>query len=609
MRIRPFGFSPRPLQTLALAVAAATMALACGNVSAPTGGGSGPHQGGTLVAASWQEQDSFLAVGITDSATHAFAYEAPMLEGLLGMQNTPDIPKNAKLSDYYVPQLATEVPTTDNGDVKVNGSTMDVTYKLRHNVKWSDGQAFTSQDVKDTWSFFWGKYQDKNPTPLLSTSGWDQITSVDTPDQYTAVVHYKSIYGPYLGLFFGPDGVLPSHLLQQTWQQGGDMTKVKLNVDDTPANPQAFKGSATWDKFIVGTGPFVFKEWVSGDHLTMVRNNNYWGPHKAYLDQITVKFEPDTNTELADLRTDTVQLGMDFRAQLLSPLSHTPNVTTVVLPDSGAEKIDLNLKNKYLSDLTIRKAINMAIDKQKMIDTLLQGKTSVPPDTPICLGLAAWCGDSSIPTTKYDASAANKLLDNAGYKMQTSGPDKGFRTFKDGSTIALHLVTTSGNALREEQEVQVASDLQAIGIKVITPFQNPTAGKLFGSFANGGVLYNHDFDMAMYTNTVSAGEPDGFYAGYACDQIPTQANGGVGQNDTQVCDPKVDAGFKAGRAQVSQSGRKQGYLDAAKALGADLPEIPLYEQLTVNAYSNRLGGYKANPDFWFNNSVDWYLNS
>ena len=104
------------------------------------------------------------------------------------------------------------------------------------------------------------------------------------PDDFTAVVNYKSLFGPYLGPFTGPGFVLPSHLLQQTWTAGGDMTKTKLPIDLTSANPAAFKGSDTWDKWAVGTGPFVFKEWVSGDHMTMVRNNNYWGSHKSYLD-------------------------------------------------------------------------------------------------------------------------------------------------------------------------------------------------------------------------------------------------------------------------------------------------------------------------------------
>ena len=598
----------RGLKTLAVATAALTLALACGNTTTTTSGNT-PKTGGKLVAASWQEQSSMLAIGVTDSSTHAYAYEAPMAEGLLGLTSSADIPKNAKLTDYYQPQLATEVPSTDNGDVKVSGTAMTVTFKLRHGVKWHDGASLTSKDVVDTVNFYWLKYKDNNPTPLLSTSGWDQITGVTAPDDFTAVIAFKSLFGPFLGLFAGPGTLLSSKQLQATWAAGGDMTKAKIAVDFSSANSAGFKGTDTWDKWWDGTGPFVFKEWVSGDHLTMVRNNNYWGSHKSYLDEITVKFEPDTNTELADLRTATVDLGIDFRAALLSPLSHLSNVTTVVLGDSGAEKLDFNLKNKYLSDLTIRKAINMGVNKQQIVDTLLAGKTVVSPDTAICLGLAAWCSDPAIPTTKYDQAGAKKLLDDAGYKVQTTGADKGFRTFKDGTTISLNLVTTSGNALREQQEVQIASDMKGIGIQIITPFKNPTAGKLFGSYASGGVLYNHTFDIAQYTNTVSGGEPDGWYSGYTCAGIPTQANGGVGQNSTQECNPTVDAGFNSGRNKVAQADRKQGYVDAAKALAADLPEAPLYQQLTVNAYSNKVGGYKANADFWFNNSNDWYLNS
>jgi peptide/nickel transport system substrate-binding protein len=113
--------------------------------------------------------------------------------------------------------------------------------------------------------------------------------------------------------------------------------------------------------------------------------------------------------------------------------------------------------------------------------------------------------------------------------------------------------------------------------------------------------------MAQYSNTAPGGEPDYWYGAYVCDQIPTTANGGVGQNALQECNPAVDAAFKAGRNTVSQTARKQAYVDAQKALAAELPEIPLYQHITVNAYNNRLGGYKGNVDVWFNNTGDWYL--
>ena len=265
---------PQHVRRQGIAIFALLVCVACTNPpGAPSGSNAGPRAGGTLYAASWLEPTSLLEAGITAASQHAIADVAPMVEGLLGLKNAADVRKNPKVADFYQPQLATEVPTTDNGDVKVSGSTMRVTYKLRHGVRWSDGQPFSSKDVVDTANFFYLKFKDANPTQLFSTSGWDQISSVTTPDDYTAVVNYKSLYGPYLTNFAGPYGVLPSHLLQQTWTAGGDLTRTKLAVDNTPSNPAAYKGSDTWDKWLVGTGPFVFREWVGGDHLTMVKNN------------------------------------------------------------------------------------------------------------------------------------------------------------------------------------------------------------------------------------------------------------------------------------------------------------------------------------------------
>jgi peptide/nickel transport system substrate-binding protein len=604
----------RGLRPIGILVAGLTLALACGSPPSGNGGNTGnAHNGGKVTLASWQEPDTMLAAGITDSMTHAFADEAPVVEGLWGVTPIEDLPKNPKQSDYWTPQLATEVPTTDNGGIKINGDKMAETIKLRTGVKWHDGQPFGADDVVDTFNFFYLKFKDNNPTPVLSTSGWDQVESVNKVDDHTVTVNWKTTFGPYMSFGGGPYGVLPSHLLQQTWSDPtgkGDMTKTKLNIDLTSSNPQAYKGSDTWDKWLVGTGPFVFKEWVSGDHMTLVKNNNYWGSHKAYLDQITIKFEPDTNTELADLRTGTIDFGVDFRAALLSPLGHVANTKVQILPDSGAEHIDLNLKNKYLSDPVIRKAILQGIDRQKMIDTLLQGKTKISPDSWLCIGTGDWCADPSIPTTKYDPKAATQALDAAGYKTDPSCSGGSGRKYKDGTCIALNLVTTSGNALREQQEVQIASDLQGIGIIVNKPFNNPRSGKLFGSYASGGVLYNHTFDMAMYTNTYSGpAEPDNFYSGYVCDQIPTAANGGVGQNSTQECNPAVDKAFQAGRQKVSQSDRKSSYVDAQKALAQDLPDLPLYQQLTVNAYNTKIGGVKSNDFVWWVNTQDWYLTS
>jgi peptide/nickel transport system substrate-binding protein len=598
--------SPRQIRLLGTAVCAITLLVACSPSS--SNGPSSPKPGGKLTVASWQEQDSLLACNLTAASPHACAYVNPVMEGLLTVKANQDVPKTPKLSDYWAPELATEVPTLENGDVKVGGDRMDVTWKLRHNVKWQDGVAFSSKDVKSTFDFWWLRYRDKNPTPIVSTSGWDQVDTVDTPDAYTAVIHFKSVYAAYLTLGTGPYGILPDHLLQQVWSPSktGDITTEKVTVNV----PGGYSGSDTLEKIMVGTGPFMFKEWVTGDHLTLVRNPHWWGGGgRPYLNEIRVKFDTDANQELNELRNNSIDMGLDLRPSLLPPLKRLSDVTTVTISDSAAEHLDINLHNTFLKDVTLRKAILMAIDRQKMVDTLLLGTTVVPPDAWMCMQTGSWCLDPNARHTSYDPGAANKLLNDAGYKMQDAGPCKGYRTDPQGRCVTLHIVTTT-LPLREEQEILIASDLQAIGINVVKPFANVPASRMFGSCTSGGVIYSHNFDLAMYTNNYSyPAEPDSLaYTAYHSSQIPTDSNGCVGQNTTYLSDPQLDQALDQARVSVKLSERKDKYVVAQRRLADLLPEIPLYQAVDVEAYNQKLAGYKGNEFWWMNQTADWYIN-
>src|SRR6202047_1227749 len=243
------GASPRWWRVLAVAATATVLLVACAPSSSTAT--TSPRSGGKVTVASWQEQDSLLACTITAAASHACAYINPAMEGLLTVKANQDVPSNPKLSDYWAPELATEVPTLENGDVKVIGDKMGVAWKLRHGVKWHDGVPFTSKDVKATFDFWFLKYRNKNPTPLISVVGWDQVSSVDTPDDFTAVVHLNAVYAAYLTLGTGPYGILPDHLLQQVWAKSGNLTSEKVNVNI----PGGYIGTDTLDKGMVGTGP------------------------------------------------------------------------------------------------------------------------------------------------------------------------------------------------------------------------------------------------------------------------------------------------------------------------------------------------------------------
>jgi ABC-type transport system substrate-binding protein len=626
----------------------ATLA-ACGSSNNGTPGSSetptpqetqqGAVNGGILNIGLVQEPTSFLAAGITDSMTFSYAVDALVNEGLLWYRSVDETANAKTQSDFWRPALATEVPTTANGDVKTSGckdtaAKMCVTWKLRQGVKWQDGSTFSSKDVCDTYKFWWLNYKDKNPTAVLSTTGWDQVTSCDDTSPTQAVVNFKSTFGPYLSFGTGVYGILPAKQLEAAFAANTDLEKTAQTVDLTlgSGNPNAFKGTDTLDKITVGTGPYVLSKYEPTKDIIFVKNNNYWDKaHQPHLDQVIFKIISGTAAELTAAKAGTIDFGLDYRLKFLKDLiaeSANGKLKVETIPESGSEKIDLNMcdnakglcgsgakKSPYLADSTIRHAILTGINRQQIIDTLAAGKTVIPQDSWIYLG-SEFIKTSDDPLTKFDAAAAQTMLDQAGYKLSPSCDGGKTRAFKDGTCINLDLATTSGNVAREDAEPLIAADLQAIGIHVNTPYKNVTPGKLFGAFADGGVLYNHTFDMAMYTNTLSSpAEPDSWYPAYhgdcggacpALSQIPSAANKGQGQDATGENNAQVDKLFDDAKNTIDLAQRTALYKQIEALLATDLPEIPLYQQVGVNSYSVKLQGLQRNDLVWTYNAYDYW---
>jgi peptide/nickel transport system substrate-binding protein len=591
------------VRALAGLVAVVVLATSCSLLPQSPNPPSVPS-GGTLSVGTWQAPATLLAAGITDRFPAALAVVAPMAEGLLRVRDQSELHPGGADS-VFAPQLAVEVPTLANGDVVVDGSGMTVTWKLRKGVKWHDGSDFSSRDVVDTFQFWWLKYQDRNPTVIQGTSGWDQVADVREVDAHTVAVTFSSPFGPYLELGSGPYGILPGQLLEKSWDAGGDLTRVKLPI----ALPGGYAGFATWDDWVVGTGPYMLKEFQPDDHLTMVRNPHWWGSHAPYLDSIVFKFESSLDAELADLRGGTIQLALDAggaEAGVLKGALSGSHGSAVTAKLTGVEHLDFNLKNRFLADPAIRRAIRMAIDRQAFASTAAAGRVAAPPDAWICTGLAAWCADPSIGTSKHDLRGANEELDKAGFGLLTTGDGAGYRASSDGAPISLSLTSVRDDPVRLHEEDLIAAALKAIGIRVQAPYRNVTARRLYGAYQVQGVLAAHAFDLAISSDSVGWGEPDGFSAEFVCSQIPSDANGGVGRNATQLCDPAVDAGFNTGLAAVTGADRKKAYGAVQRALAADLSSVPLRQLVVVQLASSKVGGIRPNGDVWTSNAANWY---
>ena len=218
------------------------------------------------------------------------------------------------------------MPTLANGGVKTNGcadtaAAMCVTWHLRPGVRWDDGSDLTSHDVCDTFALHWlayGALGKPSPTPLASTTGWNQVIKCSEPDQNTAVVDFKSQYGPYLALGSGVDGILPAAVLDPVLAAHGDLESSPASLDLTTGsgNPAAFKGTATLATALDGTGPFVMSSYTPGSQLMLVRNPDYWNQIRRWpiSTRSSFRIEPDLATEVKDVRSGAVEVGLESRA-------------------------------------------------------------------------------------------------------------------------------------------------------------------------------------------------------------------------------------------------------------------------------------------------------
>ncbi len=471
------------------------------------------------------------------------------------------------------PMLATEVPSAANGGVSADGLT--ITWHLKPDLKWSDGQPLTSADVVFTWKAL----IDPGNAPY-TRSGYDQIDSIDTPDATTAVIKFKTLYPDWQILFTsGPNNqgqLLPEHILKG---------KTALEKDPEIHQPT------------VASGPWVIKEWVAGDHMTFVPNPYYYAG-KPKLDQINIKFVPDPETALAALKTGDVDFVPDFAESDIATLAALePNIHLRV--DAGPEfehmLFNLGITNSTvkdakgnvignsdqpgpcpLQDLKVRKAIMLGIDRQTIVNTLLEGKTTVPAS----LWPNSYWTNTSLTPYPYDPTQANSLLDEAGYKAGADGIRSGKCNGVE-TRLKFNFETTT-KQLRKDIGAAIQDMLKKIGVEMTTTYT--PAGTFFGTYDAGANMATGKYDFALYTT--------GFYPapytdGFLCSTVTSAQNKG-GSNNYHICDPKLDELFAKANASADPAVRKPIFDEIQKYQYDNVLFVPIYVRANIMGYTDRL---------------------
>ena len=565
------------MRRLAIALAAFGLVIAACGQPAPGAGTSAapsatvaatasPTRGGTAIVAIWQFPATLAAHYANQTVTTIV--DNGVLEGLAA---------TATDGQYY-PTLATEIPTLANGAAKVStdGKKLDVTWKLKSGVKWSDGEPLTSADIKYTWEIWM-----KDPK-VNNRTGFSEIESIDLPDDATAVVHYKSVYAAYPLNFFW---LMPKHLLEK---------EADISKTDYVRRP-------------LGTGPFKVTEFKTDESITLEKNPNYRDAGKPYLDKVIFKSVPSSQVGLAQLKAGEVHAMWNLTEAQTPDVEKESTLALLVVQGPTVERIELNTaQNKeytdpnsthpVLGDIAMRKALLYATPKQQIIDKLLFGKAK-PGSSPVSQGWAAY----KEPQEGYDPKKANDVLDAAGW---TKGSD-GIRT-KGGVRASLTYATTTGDQLRERVQQVLVEEWKAIGVEVKIQNQ-PSSVLLAGSCTGKDPRKLGTFDLLMYASTPEIDPHSTILPRYYSKQIPTQADCS-GQNYTRFKNPEADKAIEEAGGTLDAEKRKAAYAKVMKALNDAYVIIWMYDRANIDARVTGLQGWQGNTWQRFTwNVQDWWL--
>ena len=458
-----------------------------------------------------------------------------------------------------VPLLAAEVPTLENGGVRLRSDGgMDVTWKLRPNISWHDGQPFTSADVQFTVEAI----NDPNYNPE-STDGFDRITSVDTPDPLTAIVHYREVYAPYALQFIR--GCLPKHLLQ-----GRDIDR-----------------AADYNRGLLGTGPYRVAEWRSGEYILLERVDTYWrGAPK--IAKLLFKFVSNTNTRINQLKAGEVHLVATVPWDKHRELTGVTGLTIHRTPGNAYEHVTLNEKQfPAFTDVRLRRALTMAVDRELIAKTILDGLAPVThgPIQPV-----SWAYTDDAMKYPFDPGQAKALLEEAGWR-DTNGD--GIRE-RDGRPLAFTLITQAGFAVRESVAQVLQRQFREVGANMSISLHDGTS--------ISQIWFEGRFDAMLHWWQMPA-DPE-LTLFFAADRTPP-----AGRNINFVNDEPLTKLVYAADRTVDLAERKRFLRDAQLRIAELAIEIPLYNVTKLDAVPATLQGFKGNPTnagaFW--NVHEWVV--
>ncbi len=441
---------------------------------------------------------------------------------------------------------------------EISDDELSITFHLRKGVRWHDGKELTAHDVLFTYRFM---IDPRTPTPY----GGDflLVKKAEVLDRYIFRVHYEKPFAPALiswGMW-----ILPRHLLE-----GKDVRKSPLN------------------RHPVGTGPYVFRQWKTGEKIELEANPNYF-EGRPCIQKILYRIIPDSATLFLELKVG----GVDWTG--LSPMQYQRQTDTEEFRESfrkykylasGYTYLGFNLKDRRFQDKRVRQALAYAIDKEEIIKVVLLGlgvEATGPykPDT--------WVYNPRVKRYLYDPDRARRLLAEAGWKdLDGDGIVE-----KDGMPFRFTVLSNQGNEERKMTAEVIQKRLRKIGVQVEIRIAE------WASFINF-FIKNRRFETVLLGWSTGQ-DPDLYEIWHSSKTLPDEFNFISYKN------PEVDRLIEEGRHTFNKDRRKACYDRIQEILAEDAPYLFLYTPLSLPVIHARFKGIEPAPAGISYNFIRWYV--
>lgn len=449
-----------------------------------------------------------------------------------------------------VPDLAGSWDVSDDG--------LTITFFLRKNVLWHDGTPFTAEDVRFTYETI---LDPAKGCPYIS--GFIDIKGIDVVDPYTIRFQYGQPYAPALSKF--GMGIIPEHIFK-----GRD-------IKNSPFLRKP-----------VGTGPYKFSKWLSGQYIILEANPDYYegAPGIKYY---VYRIIPDQAVSFLEL----VAGGVD--SMVLNPYQYVYRSDTREFKDSiekykylshSYSYIGYNLNDPVLADKRVRQALSYAVNRSEIIDSVL-------------LGLGEECTGPFLKGTPYysdkareyayDPEKAKRLLNSAGW----NDSDGDGVLDKNGEDLYIKLVTNQGNQVREDAATIVQKNWSDIGVR--TDIQIIAWAAFLDQFIN-----KRKFQAVMLGWSLPV-DPDPYSVWHSS----AMAKGGL--NFVSYSNADVDELIEMGRREFMTEKRAEIYNKIHDIIAEDAPYTFLYLPYATPAINKRFKGIKPAPAGIGYNFDQWYV--